>query len=305
MSDRPGHPVGTIAVLLDLTERRVQQLAGEGVIPRNGHGRYEIGLAVRGYVRYLRERAVRGDPAGADEVGASRALLLKARARLATLEADQFEGQLLRRADVEKVWAQIISNIRTRLIAIPQATAQAIVYLQTPGQVAGLLTTAVIEALDDISSTPVYVEANPSADAQFGAGSPGVAASSQAAADPDSVPVGGSAPDAEFSVVSGPGAVEHGKPAVSARDDGRDGRPGDSAGHSDDVVTGRQNGDDDQPVRLPHGPGPSADAGDPTDTGHGKGVVEGPTDTDASRQPGVQRQGRGRAHPRQRKHDIP
>jgi len=84
LGDRPGHPVGTIAVLLDLTERRVQQLAGEGVIPRNSHGRYEIGLAVRGYVKYLRERSIRGDSSGADEVGASRVKLLTARARMAT-----------------------------------------------------------------------------------------------------------------------------------------------------------------------------------------------------------------------------
>lgn len=201
MSDRPGHPVGTIAALLDLTERRVQQLSAEGVIPRNGHGRYEISSAVRGYIRYLRERAVQGDPKGADEVGASRAMLLKARARLATLEADQFEGQLLRRPDVEKAWGAILANIRTRLLAIPQATAQAIVHLNTPGQVAGLLTTAVFEALDDINAVPVYVEPNRSADAEPGAGGARSAAGAEAAAETDGVAVGGRAEDAQPSIV--------------------------------------------------------------------------------------------------------
>jgi phage terminase Nu1 subunit (DNA packaging protein) len=201
MSDRPGHPVGTIAALLDLTERRVQQLSAEGVIPRNGHGRYEISSAVRGYIKYLRERAVQGDPKGADEVGASRAMLLKARARLATLEADQFEGQLLKRPDVEKAWSAILVNIRTRLLAIPQSTAQAIVYLNTPGQIAGLLTTAVFEALDDINATPVYVEPGRGADSEPGAGSAQGAGYNEAAADADGVAVGGPAEDAEPSLV--------------------------------------------------------------------------------------------------------
>jgi phage terminase Nu1 subunit (DNA packaging protein) len=184
------HPVNTIAALLDLTVRRVQQLTNEGIIPRTAHGQYEIAPAVRGYIRYLRERAVQGDPAGADEVGASRALLLKARARMATLEADQFEGQLLRRSDVEKTWGTIITNIRTRLLAIPQMTAQAITYLQTPGQIAGLLTTAVAEALDDISATPVYLAADPSHDAvDDGRGEDGSAAG-EATSEADGIGVG-------------------------------------------------------------------------------------------------------------------
>ena len=239
--DRPGHPVGTIAALFDLTERRVQQLAAEGVIPRNSHGRYEIGLAVRGYVKYLRERAIKGDPAGADDVGHSRAKLLTARARMATLEADQFEGQLLKRTDVEKAWSAIISNIRTRLLSIPQSTAPAIVYLASAGQVAALLTTAVTEALDDIASIPVYVDGNPGAGGEPGSGGQGSASGSETPAEADGFPVGGPAPDALVGVERGAGAVEHEPPAVSAGDDGHDGRPSDSAGGDHVVVADRQN----------------------------------------------------------------
>jgi phage terminase Nu1 subunit (DNA packaging protein) len=292
MSDRPGHPVGTIAALFDLTERRVQQLSAEGVIPRNSHGRYEIGLAVRGYVRYLRERAVKGDPAGADDVGASRAKLLNARARLATLEADQFEGQLLRRSDVEKVWGSIISNVRTRLLAIPQSTAQAISYLQTPGQIAGLLTQAVTEALDDIAATPVYVDAIPSAEREPGAGGARDTGGGAVAADADGVAMGGSAQSVERSVVGGTGEVEYDPPALPTRDDGRDGRSSDSAGGADDVKSDRQNGNDIKSVRLPHGPGPRPDPRYPTDVRHGEGVEQGSAGADAARQPRLPRKGR-------------
>lgn len=47
------------AQLLDLTERRVQQLARDGIIQKSSHGRYPLVGTVRAYVRYLREEAQR------------------------------------------------------------------------------------------------------------------------------------------------------------------------------------------------------------------------------------------------------
>ncbi len=197
MATPDDYPLGTIAKLLDLTERRVNQLTAEGVIPKVAFGRYQIVPVVQGYIRYLRRRAINGDPGSADEFGTSRTALVKARARMATVEADQFEGQLLRRTDVEKTWIAILTNVRTRLLAIPATTAQSIVHLTTPAQVAGLLTDAVTEALDDINSTPIYVvDPARSSDAEPAADGAGRAQGAEAAADADSVAIGGSEPDA-------------------------------------------------------------------------------------------------------------
>jgi len=43
-------PIGVIAKLLDLSERRVQQLSREGVIPKAERGQYDLIGSVRGYV---------------------------------------------------------------------------------------------------------------------------------------------------------------------------------------------------------------------------------------------------------------
>ena len=75
-----------LAKLLDLTERRVRQLSAEGVIPKAARGRYEVVGAVRGYIRYLRDLALKGDLGTAD-YGIERARLVKARADLAEMEA--------------------------------------------------------------------------------------------------------------------------------------------------------------------------------------------------------------------------
>jgi phage terminase Nu1 subunit (DNA packaging protein) len=190
MADEPGHPIATIAALLDLTERRVQQLSQQGVIPRLKHGRYSVTASVHAYIRYLRERAMQGDAAGADQIAASRAALMKARARTATLEADQLDGRLLLRADVEKAWVTIMSAMRSRLLAVPSTTAQSIIYLTTPSQIASLLTQAISEALDDISNIPVYATGVPGLPGEAGGDDKDSAEGDEAAAEADGVGVG-------------------------------------------------------------------------------------------------------------------
>ena len=70
-------PIGVIARLLDLSERRVQQLSREGVIPKAERGQYDLVGSVRGYVRYLRDQAVRAQ-AGAPDYAAERARFIEA-----------------------------------------------------------------------------------------------------------------------------------------------------------------------------------------------------------------------------------
>ena len=61
MSSAATYPVSTIAKLLMLTERRVQQLTADGVIPKPERGRYELIPAVQGYIKYLRARTLGAD----------------------------------------------------------------------------------------------------------------------------------------------------------------------------------------------------------------------------------------------------
>lgn len=47
------YPKETIAELLDLTERRVEQLAQKRIIPKAGRGLFDLRATVNAYVRYL------------------------------------------------------------------------------------------------------------------------------------------------------------------------------------------------------------------------------------------------------------
>ena len=54
----PLYPASTLAKLFHLTERRVQQLARDGIIAKGIKGKYDLVSSVQGYVKYLQERAL-------------------------------------------------------------------------------------------------------------------------------------------------------------------------------------------------------------------------------------------------------
>ena len=173
-------PIAVIARLLDLSERRVQQLSREGVIPKAERGEYDLVGAVRGYVAYLRDLAVRAQ-AGAPDFAAERARLIRAKADLAEMEADGRRGDLLPAEAVEAAWTAVLARLRSRLLVLPDRLAPLSFEETTIAGVRDQIRKAVREALDELATTPV-VAADPDGsgaagdDGGTGAGDPATAA---------------------------------------------------------------------------------------------------------------------------------
>ncbi len=53
---RPMYPASTLAKLFNLSERRIRQLAQEGIIPKKEKGQYDVVASVQGYLKYLQEQ---------------------------------------------------------------------------------------------------------------------------------------------------------------------------------------------------------------------------------------------------------
>jgi phage terminase Nu1 subunit (DNA packaging protein) len=149
-------PIGVIARLLDLSERRIQQLSREGVIPKAERGQYDLVGAVRGYVAYLRDLAVRAQ-AGAPDFGVERARLIKAKADIAEMEASGRRGELLPAAAVEAAWTAVLARLRARLLVLPDRLAPLCHEETTIAGVRDQIRKAVREALDELAATPVAV----------------------------------------------------------------------------------------------------------------------------------------------------
>jgi phage terminase Nu1 subunit (DNA packaging protein) len=150
-------PITVIAKLLDLSERRVQQLSREGVIPKATRGQYDLVGSVRGYVRYLRDQAAKAQ-AGAPDYASERARFIRARADLAEMEAAEKRGAVIPAADVEAAWIAVLARLRTRILALPDRLAPLVHAEASPAGVRDVIRGALREALEELAETDVRPE---------------------------------------------------------------------------------------------------------------------------------------------------
>ena len=161
MSGVATYPVATIAKLLMLTERRVQQLTKEGVLPKAERGRYELAPVVQGYTTYLRDRSIGAD--ASDGEGNHKARLIKARADIAEYEAARMAGDQAPVEEIEKTWTDMVSRFRQRSLAVAPKAAPLVAVESTTEACHEIIETFIHEALAELAATPV--ESDPAVDA--------------------------------------------------------------------------------------------------------------------------------------------
>ena len=190
MSDNT-QPISVITSLLDLSERRVQQLSRAGVIPKAARGRYELIGSVRGYIRHLRDINIKSET-GTVDYGIERARLVKAKADLAEMEASQMRGDLLPAPDVTAAWTEIVALMRARLLVLPDKIAPVVHETTSLNQTRDVIKKAVYEVLTEIAETEI--EITPRADGDAGTAESG----------DDDLPDGGTAAQPDHQSVGGP-----------------------------------------------------------------------------------------------------
>jgi phage terminase Nu1 subunit (DNA packaging protein) len=113
------YPVAVICKLLDLTPRRIRQLVDEGVIQRAERGQYELVSSVRGYIRYLRDRALVADGGLVDESArANRARLIKAQAEAQEMENARYRHEFVHNEDAAWIIERVIVTLRAKVMTL-------------------------------------------------------------------------------------------------------------------------------------------------------------------------------------------
>ncbi len=118
-SNDPNYPADFFAKIFNLTPRRIQQLAKEGIIPKAARGRYPLLGAVQGYVRYLQARSFSKEAEDLGDLQTERTRLTKANADKIEIEVKQLQNDL---APIELItWTlnKVGSQIASILDAIP------------------------------------------------------------------------------------------------------------------------------------------------------------------------------------------
>lgn len=149
MSTTATHPVGTIAKLLMLSERRVQQLTADGVIPRAERGRYEIAPAVQGYIKYLQDRAITGN--GDIDYATEKSRLTKAQADLAEIEVARSRGDVVGAEQLTRNLTNLFTEIRTNMRNIPGRVSSSLLGLTDERKMKTVLLAEIDQALTSLS----------------------------------------------------------------------------------------------------------------------------------------------------------
>lgn len=146
----PTYPVSTISKLLLLTDRRVQQLVKDGVIPKTEHGRYELAPAVQGYIRYLQDRTI-GNAAAPADYHLEKSRLTRLQADKAEMEVMELSGELVKVEDVVSEWESQLMDMKGKLLSIPSKLATLISEIDNPAEAQDLMDTYIRESLQELS----------------------------------------------------------------------------------------------------------------------------------------------------------
>ncbi|PCJ29616.1 MAG: hypothetical protein COA94_01050 [Rickettsiales bacterium] len=145
------YSISTISKLLNLSERRVQQLSKDGIIPKAERGKYDLVSSVQGYVGYLYARAFGKNTASID-AHAEKARLLKAQATKAELELDILKDKYIETEEVEFLYGGLVLVFRSKMLSMPSKLVRRLAAVGSDfARIEKILEDEIYEALTELS----------------------------------------------------------------------------------------------------------------------------------------------------------
>ena len=149
-----------IAKLFGVTDRRVQQLAKEGIIPAASTRPYKFDLltTVQAYIKYLSDKINGKEQKSTDTVQAeadklrAEADLKRSKADIAEMQLKELEGQMHRSEDVEAMTGDLVYTIRSMIMALPGRLAMDIVQVKTASEASALIRSECNKVLEELAN---------------------------------------------------------------------------------------------------------------------------------------------------------
>lgn len=110
-----------VAELLSLTQRRVQQLIKDRILPRPNKREYDMAGCVYGYIKFLRDRAGGNGDLSLNE---ERARLAKAQANLQEIKIAELKRELIPASKIAESWGRIVTAAKLQFLALPDRLSQ-------------------------------------------------------------------------------------------------------------------------------------------------------------------------------------
>ncbi|TCZ73044.1 hypothetical protein E0485_21740 [Paenibacillus albiflavus] len=139
---------GELAAIVGKSTRWIRQITSDGVLKQVGRGKYILGDAVQAYIEHA--------SGGKEEDNKPRFIDEKTeheriKKEKAALELEEMRGELHRAEDVQAVMNDMLAAFRQKILAIPTKLAPQIAGNGEVNVVKGMLTSALHEALTELS----------------------------------------------------------------------------------------------------------------------------------------------------------
>lgn len=143
----------TLGKIWGITDRRVRQLREESVISEVARGKYDLYECTRKYCDFLRQSV--NANAGSKETKITKeseqALHEKAKREMAEIKLQIMRGEVHLGADVEHVMTDMLSRVRTKLLALPSKAAPFVLGYDNIAKIQAILNKHIEEALLELS----------------------------------------------------------------------------------------------------------------------------------------------------------
>jgi hypothetical protein len=126
--------VGYLAKLFNCTERYVQKLAGDDIIPRAEKGKYDLILCVQNYTQHLRDQAI-GKGGGSGNVNTENARLKKAQVEHKEFQVEIIKGDWIPRDEVRDLVTSIAVIYGSSLDALGGRQANELAGIDNPAEI--------------------------------------------------------------------------------------------------------------------------------------------------------------------------
>lgn len=138
--------------ILSVTDRRIRQMAEEGIVVRVAKGRYNLVESMKNYILTLRlavDNAGSDNPDGELNIEEEKALHERVKRHISELKLQTMKGELHKADDVRRVMTDMLSSFKTRVMNIPAKVAP-VLEDRDAGYIKDRLTAEVTETLNEL-----------------------------------------------------------------------------------------------------------------------------------------------------------
>jgi len=144
-----------LAEVLGISPRTVTKLVDKKVLVRNGYGSFDLHSAVQSYVSH-REAIVAAEH-GQGGYGRARTALYQERARMARIQRQEIEGEMIPTKEVIAMNTAIAATVRTRMLSVGPKVAPRLVGLKSAGEAEAIISSEITKSLEEISRLEIVL----------------------------------------------------------------------------------------------------------------------------------------------------